>query len=144
MPSCLPNNKIEQLITAAYQCCTEIGLVSGVFNVEMKMTPTGPKLIEINARMGGYYLRDWIKDLWCGSNSMRLHDRLRNQTSDPEPHATIPDDGSDVRAIRPCANLQGHSDIRSHQRPTHLGPHPLQDHQGGYQRCGLLYWSTDM
>lgn len=64
MPSCLPNNKIEQLITAAYQCCTEIGLVSGVFNVEMKMTPTGPKLIEINARMGGYYLRDWIKEIY--------------------------------------------------------------------------------
>jgi carnosine synthase len=26
----------------------------------MKMTKTGPKLIEINARMGGFYLRDWI------------------------------------------------------------------------------------
>jgi carnosine synthase len=26
----------------------------------MKMTPTGPKLIEINARMGGFYLRHWI------------------------------------------------------------------------------------
>jgi carnosine synthase len=48
------------LVTAAYQCCTEIGLVDGVFNVEMKMTKTGPKLIEINARMGGFYLRNWI------------------------------------------------------------------------------------
>lgn len=28
------------------------------------MTPTGPKLIEINARMGGYYLRDWIKEIY--------------------------------------------------------------------------------
>lgn len=43
---------------------TSAVLVSGVFNVEMKMTPIGPKLIEINARMGGYYLRDWIKEIY--------------------------------------------------------------------------------
>ncbi|XP_076088640.1 carnosine synthase 1-like [Mytilus galloprovincialis] len=61
MPTCLPLDRKGQLIIAAYQCCTEIGLVDGVFNVEMKMTNTGPKLIEINARMGGFYLRDWIK-----------------------------------------------------------------------------------
>ena len=38
----------------------QIGLETGVFNVELKMCPTGPRLLEINARMGGYYLRDWI------------------------------------------------------------------------------------
>ncbi|KAK3084663.1 hypothetical protein FSP39_017138 [Pinctada imbricata] len=60
MPSRLPLDKQGQLITAAYQCCVEIGLLSGVFNVELMMTKTGPKLLEINARMGGFYLRDWI------------------------------------------------------------------------------------
>lgn len=60
MPSCLSSDKVGQLVTAAYQCCTEIGLENGVFNVEMKMTPTGPKLIKINARMGGFYYRHWI------------------------------------------------------------------------------------
>ncbi|KAK3586588.1 hypothetical protein CHS0354_027723 [Potamilus streckersoni] len=64
MPSCLPYDKRQQLITAAYQCCTEIGLENGVFNVEMKMISTGPKLVEINCRMGGFYLRDWIKKLY--------------------------------------------------------------------------------
>ena len=64
MPTTLPSDKASQLITAAYQCCTEIGLSNGVFNVELKMTPTGPKLIEINARMGGFYLRDWIKRIY--------------------------------------------------------------------------------
>ncbi|CAC5390296.1 CRNS1 [Mytilus coruscus] len=57
----LPLDRKGQPITAAYQCCTEIGLVDGVFNVEMKMTNTGTRLIEINARMDGFYLRDWIK-----------------------------------------------------------------------------------
>lgn len=60
MPSSLANDRQGMLITAAFQCCTEIGLVDGVFNVEMMMTASGPKLIEINARMGGFYLRDWI------------------------------------------------------------------------------------
>ncbi|XP_052234453.1 carnosine synthase 1-like isoform X2 [Dreissena polymorpha] len=64
MPSSLPVDKQAQLVTAAYQCCTEIGLSNGVFNVEMKMTQTGPKLIEINARMGGFYIRDWVKRLY--------------------------------------------------------------------------------
>lgn len=61
MPTCLPSDKRAQLVTAAYTCCNELGLINGVFNVEMKMTRTGPKLLEINARMGGFYLRDWIK-----------------------------------------------------------------------------------
>ncbi|XP_072014380.1 carnosine synthase 1-like [Amphiura filiformis] len=64
MPSNLPSDKQAQLVTAAYQCCTEIGLSNGVYNVEMKMTDLGPKLIEINARMGGFYIRDWIKRLY--------------------------------------------------------------------------------
>jgi carnosine synthase len=40
MPSCLLPDREGHLVTAAYQCCTEIGLVDGVFNVEMKMTKT--------------------------------------------------------------------------------------------------------
>ena len=38
--------------------------IDGVFNVEMKMTTQGPKLIEINARMGGFYLRNWISQCY--------------------------------------------------------------------------------
>ncbi|XP_043940009.1 carnosine synthase 1 [Protopterus annectens] len=64
MPSYLKLDKQAQLVTAAYQCCVGCGLTNGVFNTEMKMTPTGPKLIEINARMGGFYLRDWIKTIY--------------------------------------------------------------------------------
>lgn len=38
----------------------EIGLESGVFNVELKMMLMGLKLIEINVRMGGFYNCYWI------------------------------------------------------------------------------------
>ena len=64
MPSFLTAEKQNQLIAAAYQCATDTGLTDGVFNVEMKMTLTGPKLIEINARMGGFYIRDWIRTVY--------------------------------------------------------------------------------
>nr|XP_033775886.1 carnosine synthase 1 isoform X2 [Geotrypetes seraphini] len=64
MPTYLPPDKEAQLVMAAYQCCMGCGLVDGVFNVELKLTPTGPKLIEINPRMGGFYLRDWIQEIY--------------------------------------------------------------------------------
>ncbi|KAK3586592.1 hypothetical protein CHS0354_027727, partial [Potamilus streckersoni] len=65
MPSSLPYDKQRQLITVVYRCCTKIGLANGVFNVEIKMISTGPKLVEINGRMDGFYLRDWIKKLYA-------------------------------------------------------------------------------
>ncbi|XP_031797319.1 LOW QUALITY PROTEIN: carnosine synthase 1 [Sarcophilus harrisii] len=64
MPTGLAPEREAQLIQAAYQCCLGCGLLDGVFNVEMKLTAAGPRLIEINPRMGGFYLRDWIQELY--------------------------------------------------------------------------------
>ncbi|XP_074087046.1 carnosine synthase 1 [Macrotis lagotis] len=64
MPSGLAPERQAQLIQAAYQCCLGCGLLDGVFNVELKLTAAGPRLIEINPRMGGFYLRDWIQELY--------------------------------------------------------------------------------
>lgn len=40
-------------------------LSQGVFNVEVKLTSTGPKVIDINARMGGFYIRDWCQRIFA-------------------------------------------------------------------------------
>ncbi|CAL8355117.1 unnamed protein product [Merluccius merluccius] len=64
MPTGLAADKRGQLIMAAYHACLGCGLRDGVYNVELKMTELGPRLIEINARMGGFYLRDWILQLY--------------------------------------------------------------------------------
>ncbi|KAM9148562.1 carnosine synthase 1 [Pangshura tecta] len=64
MPTCLAPDREAQLVRAAYQCCLGCGLTNGVFNVELKLTASGPKLIEINPRMGGFYLRDWIQEIY--------------------------------------------------------------------------------
>jgi len=53
-PSCLPKHLQMQLITASFQCCKAVGLQNGVFNVEMNLTSSGFKLVEINGRAGSY------------------------------------------------------------------------------------------
>ncbi|XP_014648645.1 PREDICTED: carnosine synthase 1 [Ceratotherium simum simum] len=64
MPTGLAPEQEAQLVQAAFRCCLGCGLLDGVFNVELKMTRAGPRLIEINPRMGGFYLRDWILELY--------------------------------------------------------------------------------
>jgi len=59
MPSQRHKDEVAALVAGAHQCCRIAGLHSGVFNVEMKYTSSGPRLIEINARLGGFYLTDW-------------------------------------------------------------------------------------
>ncbi|XP_033739333.1 carnosine synthase 1-like [Pecten maximus] len=53
-PSSLSKVLQDQLKTAAHQCCCKAGLLNGVFNSEFKMTESGPKLVEINGRVGSY------------------------------------------------------------------------------------------
>ncbi|XP_069102063.1 carnosine synthase 1-like [Argopecten irradians] len=53
-PSNLPPELQQQIQMAAHQCCCKVGLLNGVFNTEWKMTKSGPKLVEINGRIGGY------------------------------------------------------------------------------------------
>ncbi|XP_076444063.1 carnosine synthase 1-like [Babylonia areolata] len=61
MPSLLLKEQQQQLIRAAASCCRGLGLHTGVYNVDLKMTSCGPRLLEVNARMGGFYLRKWIR-----------------------------------------------------------------------------------
>ncbi|KAM4846201.1 LOW QUALITY PROTEIN: carnosine synthase 1 [Thomomys bottae] len=64
MPTRLAPEQEAQMVQAAFRCCLGCGLLNGVFNVELKLTGSGPKLIEINPRMGGFYLRNWILELY--------------------------------------------------------------------------------
>lgn len=67
--SCLSEDLTKQLITAGFQCCKKVGLYNGVFNLEMKLTNTGFRLVEINGRVGCYRRCSVFKvtdgiDLW--------------------------------------------------------------------------------
>jgi hypothetical protein len=53
--------ELEQLAEGTLQC---LGFTVGVFHVEAKMTSRGPRLIEVNSRMGGGQVRDNNLAVW--------------------------------------------------------------------------------
>ncbi|XP_078508033.1 carnosine synthase 1-like [Lissotriton helveticus] len=130
MPTFLPADKEAQLVMAAYQCCLSCGLVDGVFNVEFKMMPTGPKLIEINPRIAGYFLRHWILEIY-GEDIMLAN--LMVACSVPP---LMP-----VRRARPCTHLVGILCVHPlHQQVLRTSLKTLQAlHERGVIRMTILF-----
>lgn len=64
MPSRHEAKDLSEVLRMAKEVVAALGLSNGALHLEAKITPTGPKLIELNARMGGDYLYDWIKTVW--------------------------------------------------------------------------------
>jgi len=56
-PSLLPESKQQELIDEAVNTVRALGFHNGVFHVEEKYTSRGPRIIEVNARMGGGPIR---------------------------------------------------------------------------------------
>ena len=52
------------LIEHAAACVRAIGFEHGAFNVEVKLTPDGPRMIEVNGRLGGYSTTDVHRAVW--------------------------------------------------------------------------------
>jgi len=57
-PSKLPHAQQRDLQAMAIDSLKACGFDAGVFHVELKVTSKGPRLIEINARMGGGQVRE--------------------------------------------------------------------------------------
>ena len=56
-PSILPQIKQEELLNEALATVKALGFHTGVFHVEERYTSRGPRIIEVNARMGGGPIR---------------------------------------------------------------------------------------
>jgi carnosine synthase len=52
------------LVDHAWRSVLAAGLRDGVFNVEVKWTERGPRLVEINGRLGGYGTWDVHREVW--------------------------------------------------------------------------------
>lgn len=52
-PSRLPAGQVEELVALGVNSCKALGFTMGAFHVEAKYTSRGPRLVEINPRMGG-------------------------------------------------------------------------------------------
>ena len=57
-PSVFPAEKQEELVKVSTDKIFALGYKNGVFHVEAKYTSSGARIIEVNARMGGYAVRD--------------------------------------------------------------------------------------
>lgn len=64
MPSRHEDSDLEAVLTMARDVVRAVGLTDGALHLEAKIEQKGPKLIELNARMGGDYLYDWVKTVW--------------------------------------------------------------------------------
>ncbi len=64
MPSRHEASDLEAVLTMGREVTKALGLTNGALHVEAKISPTGPKLVELNARMGGDYIYDWVRNVW--------------------------------------------------------------------------------
>ncbi|MEK9144863.1 MAG: ATP-grasp domain-containing protein [Elusimicrobiota bacterium] len=64
MPSRHEDSDLDAVLDLAVRAVRALGLKDGALHVEAKIAPDGPRLIEVNARMGGDYLGDWVRTVW--------------------------------------------------------------------------------
>ncbi|KAA8494970.1 Carnosine synthase 1 [Porphyridium purpureum] len=63
-PSAYPQSKQDELIKLSVDTTLALGFKYGVFHVECKYTSRGPRMIEVNARMGGVSVYDCNRVAW--------------------------------------------------------------------------------
>jgi biotin carboxylase len=59
-PSTYPMERQRELVDLAVRTTRALGLELGVIHVEAKYTSYGPRIVEVNARMGGTIVRDML------------------------------------------------------------------------------------
>jgi biotin carboxylase len=63
-PSGLSDAAESELVAHAAACVRALGFRRGAFNVEVKRTKDGPRMIEVNGRLGGYSTTDIHRAVW--------------------------------------------------------------------------------
>jgi biotin carboxylase len=63
-PCGLDASQEGELIEHAAACVRAMGFKRGLFNVEVKRTADGPRMIEVNGRLGGYSTADIHRAVW--------------------------------------------------------------------------------
>lgn len=71
-PSSLPETDQAAIRELAMRSCKAVGLDRGTAHVEIILTKTGPKIVEVGPRMGGDYITTHLVPLSSGINMTRL------------------------------------------------------------------------
>ncbi len=70
-PSQLPSDSVNQIRVATEVGVRALGLSNCAFHAELKVTPHGPKIVEIGARLGGDRIATHLTPLSTGVNLVR-------------------------------------------------------------------------
>ncbi|WDM15560.1 ATP-grasp domain-containing protein [Streptomyces lavenduligriseus] len=112
----LSESEVHEVQELACRAVTALNIRQGIAEVEVKLTESGPRIIEVNGRPGG-----WADDLGLRSNCADLADiAVKNalgwkyQVPTPDPHGPIafryeiipPMTANRVRAIRDTSRLR--------------------------------------
>ena len=63
-PSKLSSEDQKVLIECAADACSKVNMTDGIVHVEAKLSQNGPRLLEINGRLGCRYVSHGIKAVW--------------------------------------------------------------------------------
>lgn len=114
--SVVADHEVKEVAELACQAVHALGIRTGIADVEIKLTPAGPQVIEVNGRLGG-----WVDDLAVRSNTSNPVDiAIRSALGRPVPSLDLGSDGpiayhylvvpplgaSRVRAIRGISGLR--------------------------------------
>lgn len=64
---CPPDHRargVRSVVAFAAEAAREFGFTTGVLHIEAKSTRTGPRIVEINARMGGGTIHEIVEAVW--------------------------------------------------------------------------------
>ncbi|HAH08400.1 MAG TPA: hypothetical protein DCM05_18050 [Elusimicrobia bacterium] len=64
MPSRHEDSDLKKVLQTAKKAVEALKLTDGCLHVEARITPEGPRLIEVNARLAGDYIPDWFETVW--------------------------------------------------------------------------------
>lgn len=70
-PSMLPAEDVEKIKDLACRAVKSVGINCGPSHVEIKLTPTGPKIVELGARMGGDCITTHLVPLSTGIDMIK-------------------------------------------------------------------------
>lgn len=70
-PSMLPGADLERIKDLACRAVKSVGINCGPSHVEIKLTPTGPKMVELGARMGGDCITTHLVPLSTGVDMIK-------------------------------------------------------------------------
>ncbi|WP_404955603.1 acetyl-CoA carboxylase biotin carboxylase subunit family protein [Streptomyces sp. 147326] len=95
IPALLPDGLTEQVLRLEQQALRALGICDGVTHTEIKFTPHGPRLIEVNGRLGGH-----VADILNRAAGVDLLDlTIGLALGDCDPPKVVLDLGADCRGV---------------------------------------------